>query len=178
MLPANVPHAALSLSSHFLYGQMFHVQGRARDPTSFALELSAGIKPEESIDRVLTYYGEGLQDPDPRIRSVHIDHMLCNMLIDCMTMRLINRESYATRLIRVLKDHRMFEGSCGLCQYFGFAPQSDEDYWERHPLESERQSSAKSRRLHHARKRGPDTSSSISTPPLSSKGPRISVEPR
>jgi hypothetical protein len=112
MLPANVPHAAFSLSSHFLYGQTFHVQGRARDPTTFALELSAGIKLEESIDRVLACYKEGLQDPDPRIRSIHIDYLLCIMSTDRIAMRQINRESYLTRLIAVLRDHKMFEGAC------------------------------------------------------------------
>jgi len=79
MLPANVPHVTFSLSSHFLYGQTFHVRGRARDPITFALELSAGVKPGESIDRVLACYKEGLQDPDPRIHSIHVDYLLCTM---------------------------------------------------------------------------------------------------
>jgi hypothetical protein len=127
MLPANVLHAAFSLSSHFLYGQTFHVQGRARDPTTFALELSACIEPEESIDRVLTCYKEGLQDPDPRIRSIHIDHLLCTIPTDGIAMRQINRELCLTRLIAVLRDHRIFERACGLCQYLSIAPQSDED---------------------------------------------------
>jgi hypothetical protein len=163
MLPANVPHAAFSLSSHFLYGQTFHVQGRARDRTTFALELSAGIKPEESMDRVLACYKEGLQDPDPRIRSIHIDYLLCTMPTDRIAMRQINRESYLTRLIAVLRDHRMFEGACGLCQYLGIAPQSDEDCCERHPLESEQQLSAKRRRLSHTKR----TRSAISDPTYS-----------
>lgn len=49
MLPANVPHAALSLSPHVLYGQTFHVEGRARDPTTFGLELSAGAQSTRSL---------------------------------------------------------------------------------------------------------------------------------
>jgi hypothetical protein len=164
MLPANVPHAALSLSSHFLYGQTFHVQGRARDPTTFALELSAGIKPEESIDRVLACYKEGLQDPDARIRSIHIDYLMCTMSTDRFAMRQINRESYLTRLVTVLRDHRMFEGACELCQYSGFAVQPGEDCWKRHPLESEQQLSAKSQRHIHTKKRGSAVSDQSYTP--------------
>jgi hypothetical protein len=76
MLPANVPHAALSLSPHYLYGQTFHVEGRARDPTTLEVELSARATAFEAIDTVLTYYEEGLRDPDPRIRAIHIDHVV------------------------------------------------------------------------------------------------------
>jgi len=122
MLPANVPHAALSLSSHFLYGQTFHVRGRGRDPTTFALELSAGVKREESIDRVLTCYEEGLEDPNPRIWETHISYLLCTLSSDRISMRQIDKESYATRLIAILRCNRMFEGACELCQYVGIAP--------------------------------------------------------
>ena len=178
MLPANVPHAALSLSSHFLYGQTFHVRGHARDPTTFALELSAGVKPEESIDRVLTCYKEGLQDPDPRIRSIHIDYLLCTISTDRVAMLQINRESYPTRLIAVLRNHMIFEGACGLCQYFGFALQSDKDCWGRHPLESEQQSSSKSRRCFNTEKRRLAFSDTTDTPWKPAKAPRMSVDPR
>ena len=178
MLPANVPHAALSLSSHFLYGQTFHVRGHARDPTTFALELSAGVKPEESIDRVLTCYKEGLQDPDPRIRSFHIDYLLCTISTDRVAMLQINRESYPTRLIAVLRNHMIFEGACGLCQYFGFALQSDKDCWGRHPLESEQQSSSKSRRCFNTEKRRLAFSDTTDTPWKPAKAPRMSVDPR
>jgi hypothetical protein len=178
MLPANVPHAALSLSSHFLYGQTFHVRGRARDPTTFALELSAGVKPEESIDRVLTCYKEGLQDPDARIRNIHIDYLLCTISTDRIAMLQINRESYSTGLITALRNHRIFEGACGLCQYFGVVQQYDEDCWGRHPLGSEQQSSAKSRRCFHTEKRRSTLSDITDTPRKSSKAPRMSVDPR
>jgi hypothetical protein len=73
MLPANVPHAALSLSPHVLYGQTFHVEGRARDPTTFELELSADAQLSDVIDTVPTCYKEGLQDPDPQIRAIYIE---------------------------------------------------------------------------------------------------------
>jgi hypothetical protein len=76
MVPANVPHAALSLSPHYLYGQTFHVKGHARDPTTLGLELSALAKPLEAIVTVLTCYEEGLQDQDPRIRAIHVDHIV------------------------------------------------------------------------------------------------------
>jgi hypothetical protein len=65
LLPADVPHAALSLSPHYLYGRTFHVKGRARDPTALELELNALAKPSEAIDTVLICYEEGLQDPVP-----------------------------------------------------------------------------------------------------------------
>ena len=87
MLPANVPHAALSLSPHILYGQTFHVEGRARDPTTFELELSAGAKPSDAIDTVLTCYEEGLQDPDPRTRAIYVDHIVCTMSMERVAMR-------------------------------------------------------------------------------------------
>jgi len=87
MLPANTPHAALSLSPHILYGQTFHVEGRARDPTTFELELSAGAKPSDAIDTVLTCYEEGLQDPDPRTRAIYVDHIVCTMSMERVAMR-------------------------------------------------------------------------------------------
>jgi hypothetical protein len=83
MLPANVPHAALSLSSHLLYSQTFHVEGRARDPMTFGLELSARAKPAEAIHTVLTCYEGGLQDPDPRIRTIHINHIIRTKIHNC-----------------------------------------------------------------------------------------------
>ena len=60
MLLANVPHAALSLTSHMLYGQTFYMRDCAGDPTTFGLELSARMKPETAIERVLDCYKEGL----------------------------------------------------------------------------------------------------------------------
>jgi len=178
MLPANVPHVTFSLSSHSLYGQTFHVQGRAKDPTTFALELSAGIKPEESIDRVVACYKEGLQDPDPRIRSIHIDYLLCTMSTDRIAMRQINRESYLTRLVAVLREDMIFEGACGLCQYLGIVTQPDEDCWERHPLECEQRMSAKSRRCFHTKRTRSAIPDPTLTPHMLQKAPRMSVDPR
>jgi hypothetical protein len=87
MLPANVPHTALSLTSYMLYGQTFYVRDRAGDPTTFGLELSTRIKPEKAIERVLDCYKEGLRDPNPRIRHIHIDRLLCTMLAEQIIMR-------------------------------------------------------------------------------------------
>jgi hypothetical protein len=53
ILPANLPHAALSLSPHHLYSQTFHIKGRARDPTTYELELRAFTKPLEAMGTVL-----------------------------------------------------------------------------------------------------------------------------
>jgi hypothetical protein len=93
MLPANVPHAALSLTSHMLYGQTFHIRDRAGDPTTFELEISACTTPEQAIERVLACYKEGLRDPDPHIRGIHIDRLLCTMPAERIVMRQVGRES-------------------------------------------------------------------------------------
>lgn len=136
MMPANLPHATLSLAPHFLYGQTFHVEGCARDPTSFGLELSAGSKPVEAIDAVLTSYKEGLQDADPRIRAIYIDRILCTMSAELIVMRHVRREPYFSRVVEVLRDNRKFKGVCGLCQHFRLAPGANEDCWELHNPDS------------------------------------------
>jgi hypothetical protein len=53
MLLANVPYAALPLTSYMLYGQTFHVRDRARDPIVYGLEPSARTKPEKTIERLV-----------------------------------------------------------------------------------------------------------------------------
>jgi hypothetical protein len=137
MLPANVPHAALSLSSHVLYGQTFHVEGRARDPTTFELELSAGAKPSDAIDTVLTCYEEGLQDPDPQIRAIYIDHIVCTMSAERDFMRQASKETYISRVLEVVKEYRKFQGLCGLCDYLGLSSCTSEDCWTLHDIEDE-----------------------------------------
>jgi hypothetical protein len=151
MLPANVPHAALSLSPHVLYGQTFHVEGRARDPTTFELELSAGAKPSDAIDTVLTCYEEGLQDPDPQIRAIYIDHIVCNMSAERDFMRQASKEPYISRVVEVLREHRKFQGVCGLCNYLGLRSRASEDCWELHDVESEQPLPVPNRR-HRPRK--------------------------
>jgi hypothetical protein len=154
MLPANVPHAALSLSPHGLYGQTFHVEGRARDPTTFELELSAGAKPSDAIETVLTCYEEGLQDPDPQIRAIYIDHIVCTMSAERDSMRQASEEPYIRMVVEVLKEYRNFQGVCGLCNYLGLRLRVCEDCWELHDVESEQPLSVTSRRrLPRKRKR-------------------------
>jgi hypothetical protein len=152
MLPANVPHAALSLSPHILYGQTFHVEGRARDPTTFELELSAGAKPSDAIDTVLNCYEEGLQDPDPQIRAIYIEHIVCTMSAERDSMRQASKEPYLSRVVKVLKEHRKFQGVCGLCSYFRLRSRVSEDCWVLHNLKSEQPLSVANRR-HLPRKR-------------------------
>ena len=137
VLPANVPHAALSLTSHMLYGQTFRVQDRAGDPTTFGLELSARATPQTAIETVLTCYKEGLQDPDARIRSIHIDRLLCTMSAEQVIMRQVGREPFFGRLMETLICGRIYEGSCGLCEHFGFTPLYDRDCWGLHPMGGE-----------------------------------------
>ena len=146
MLPANTPHAALSLSPHILYGQTFHVKSRARDPTTFDLELSAGAKPSHAIDTVLTCYEEGLQDPDPRIRAIYIDHIVCTMSMERVAMRKASKEAYIDRVVEVLREHREFQGVCGLCGYFGLEPSISEDCWGLHDVANEQLLSPTNRR--------------------------------
>ena len=137
MLPANVPHAALSLSPHVLYGQTFHVEDRTRDPTTFELELNAGAKPSDAIDTVLTCYEEGLQDPDPRIRAIYIDHIVCTMSAERDFMRQAPKKPYISRVVEGLKEHRKFQGVCGLCNYLGLRSCASEDCWTLHDIEDE-----------------------------------------
>jgi len=99
MLPANVPHAALSLSPHILYGQTFHIESRARDPTTFELELSAGANPSDAIETVLTCYEEGLHDPDPQIRAIYVDHIVCTMQMERVAMRKASKQAYIDRVV-------------------------------------------------------------------------------
>jgi hypothetical protein len=154
MLPANVPHAALSLSPHILYGQTFHVEGRAHDPTTFELELSAGAKPSDAIDTVLVRYEEGLKDPDPQIRATYIDHIVCTMSAERDFMRKASKEPYIGRVVEVLKEHRNFQGVCGLCNYLGLRSRVSEDCWKLHDVESEQPLSVTNRkRLPRKRKR-------------------------
>jgi hypothetical protein len=135
ILPANVPHATLSLSPHYLYGQTFHVEGRARDPTTLELELSARANPLEAIDTVLTCYEEGLRDPDPRIRAIHIDHVVRTMSLEKTAPHQAHTESYVNKVVEVLRRNRKFNGVCGLCEHFRLSPQSDIDCWSVHDLE-------------------------------------------
>jgi hypothetical protein len=129
------------------------VRDRAEDPTTFGLELSARMKPEKAIERVLDCYKEGLRDPDSRIRHIHIDRLLCTMSAKQIIMRQFVRESYMARLIDTLEDGRMFEGSCGLCEHFGSTPQHDGDCWKSHPIKSEQHTTATSRRHFRVRKK-------------------------
>jgi hypothetical protein len=137
ILPANVPHAALSLSPHYLYGQTFHVEGRARDPTTLQLELSARANPLEAIDTVLKCYEEGLRDPDPRIRAIHIDHVVRTVSSEKTAMRQAHTESYVSKVVEVIRKNRKFKGVCGLCEHFRLSPQSEIDCWSMHDLEGE-----------------------------------------
>lgn len=134
MLPANVPHAALSLSSHYLYSQTFHVRSRARDPTTFELELSARVKPAEAVQTVLTCYEEGLQDADARVRTIHLNHALYTLMRDYTSVRRMYSQSYVQKILKVLRANREFDGVCGLCQHFGLISRRDEDCWKLHSV--------------------------------------------
>jgi hypothetical protein len=137
MLPANLPHAALSLSPRCLHGQTFHFEGRARDPTTLESELSALTKPPKAFDTVFTCYEEGLQDPDAQIRAIHIDHIVRTILSEKATLRQAHPESYFSKVVDVLRKNRKHKGVCGLCQHFKLSPRSDTDRWSMHDLEGE-----------------------------------------
>jgi hypothetical protein len=137
MLPANVPHAALSLSPHYLYGQTFHVEGRARDPITLELELNALTKPPEAVDTVLTCYEEGLHDPDAQICAIHIDRIVHTISSGNTALRQAHSESYVSKVVDVLRRNRKYKDVCGLCEHFKLSPQSDTDCWSMHDLEGE-----------------------------------------
>jgi hypothetical protein len=135
MLPANVPHAALSLSPHYLYGQTFHVKGRARDPTTLGLEPSALVKPLEAIVTVLTCYEEGLQDPDPRIGAIHVDQIVRTLSLEKTALRQAYAELYTSKVIEVLKVDGNFNGACGICRYLRLELQPSMDCWVMHDFD-------------------------------------------
>jgi hypothetical protein len=137
MLPANVPHAALSLSPHHFYGQTFHVEGCARDLTTIELELSAFVKPSEAIDTVLTCYEEVLQDPDARIGAIHIDHIVRTISSEKATLRQAHPVSYVSKELDVLRKNRRYKSVCKPCEHFKLSPQSDTDCWSMHDLKGE-----------------------------------------
>jgi hypothetical protein len=122
MLPANVPHAALSLLLHDLYGQTFYIKDRARDPTTLELELSALVQPSEAIVTILTCYQEGLQDPDPRFRAVHVDHIVRTISSEKAALRQAHTELYVSKVVKVLSRNRKYNGMCGLCEHFRLSP--------------------------------------------------------
>jgi hypothetical protein len=98
-------------------------------------------------------YKEGLRDPDPRIRHIHIDRLLCTMSAEQVIMRQVGRESYMGRLIDTLEDGSVFEGSYGLCEHFDSTPQYDRDYRKSHPINSGQHTTATSRRHFQVRKK-------------------------
>jgi hypothetical protein len=134
MLPANIQHAALSLSPYYLYGQTFNVKGRARDPTTLGLELSALVKPSKTIDAVLTCYEEGLQDLDRGIRAIHVDHIVRTISSEKTALRQAHTELYISKVIEVSKANRKFKGVCGRCRYLGLESQPSMDYWAMHDI--------------------------------------------
>ena len=116
MLPANVPHAALSLSTYHLHDQTFHVKGRARGPTTLELELTALAKPSAAITMVLTCYEEGLQDPDARVRATHMDHVVRTISSEKTALRQAHTELYISKAIEILKANRKFNRVYGTCR--------------------------------------------------------------
>lgn len=135
LLPANVPHAVISLSTSMLYGHSFTVQDRADDPTSFALEISAGVKPSEAIQIVARCYEGGLKNTDPRIRMIHAKHLCSTMLADRMVMRKLANDAYINRIIDVGRSCSEFRGTCTFCILAGVQRNKDQDCWEEHGLE-------------------------------------------
>jgi hypothetical protein len=114
MLPANVPHAALSSSLHDLYRQTFYIKDRVRDPTTLELELSALVKPSEAIVTILTCYEEGLQDPGLGVRAVHVDHVVRTISSEKAALRQAHTELYVSKVVKVLSRNRKYNGMCAI----------------------------------------------------------------
>jgi len=134
MLPAIVPHAALSLSPHYSYGQTIHVKGRAGILTTLKLELSARAKPLEAAGTVLTSYKEGLQDADPRIRAIHIDRIVRIISSEKAVKCQAHRESHVSKIVEILRKRRNFKSLCRVCEPLGFLLQFGIDCWIMHDL--------------------------------------------
>jgi hypothetical protein len=114
ILPANVPHAALSSSIRHLYGQTFHVEGRSRDRTTLELELSALVKPSEAIVTILTCYEEGLKGPGPGVRAVHVSHIVRTISSEKAGPRQARTELYVSKAVKVLSRNRKYNGMCAI----------------------------------------------------------------
>lgn len=141
LLPANVPHAVITLRSSILYGSAFSVQGRANDPTSFALEFSAGVKPQRAIELVAGCYEEGLLDPNFQVRMIHIKHLYSTILKDRMIMRKFGKGAYVNRVIEIARNCGKFEGRCTFCLFAGIERDLEGDCWPEHGLDHLRDAS-------------------------------------
>jgi hypothetical protein len=89
------------------------------------LEPSALTKPSEANGTVLTCYEEGLQDADPRIRAIHIDHIVRTISSEKTVLCQAHTESHFSNVVGVLRKYRKFKGVCGVCEHLGLLLQSD-----------------------------------------------------
>jgi hypothetical protein len=53
-------------------------------------------------------YEEGLWDPDPQIRAIYIDHIVCTMSVERVAMRKAFKEAYISMVVEVLEEHRKY----------------------------------------------------------------------
>jgi hypothetical protein len=105
-----------------------HVEGSVRDSTTIELKSSILVKPLEAIGVVLTCYEEKLRDPDPQIRTIHIDHIVRTVSSLETASRRFNTGSYVGKVVGVLKNHRKLEGMRGLCEHLGPLLRPGTDY--------------------------------------------------
>ena len=118
MLPVNVPHAALSLSPHYLYGQAFHVEGRARYLTTLELKLSARAKPLKALAQCLRAMRKDFVIQIlgfVRFTSIIVFVLYHQRRLSCA----IFTQSYVSKVVEVLRDNSNFEGVCGLHERIG-----------------------------------------------------------
>jgi hypothetical protein len=99
------------------------------------VELSAFAKPLEATGTVLTCYEEGLRDPDPRTRAIHIDHVIHMISSEKIVPNQVPEESYISRVVDVLKANGKFDGICGIFRHLGLEPESSIDCWSLHDFE-------------------------------------------
>jgi hypothetical protein len=94
-------------------------------------------KPLEAIDTVFTCYEERLQDSNPRIRAILIDHVVRTMSSEMTALRKAHTEPYVSKVVEVLRKNWKYKGVCGLCEQSKLPFQSEIDCWSMHDLEGE-----------------------------------------
>jgi hypothetical protein len=93
-------------------------------------------KPLEAMGTVLACYEEGLRDPEPRTRAIHIDHTNHTISSEKLVPNQIPGESYISRVVGVLKANGKFDGMCDICRHLSLEPESSIDCWSLHTFKS------------------------------------------
>jgi hypothetical protein len=159
MLPANLPHAAaLSLSPQHLYSQTFHIKGRARESDYIQVGTQRFCEAIGSNGYGTCLLRGGTPRSKPRIRAIHINHIVHTISSEKIVPNQIPGELYISRVIGVLKANRKFNGMCGECRYLRLKLQPCMDCWTMHDSKDRSLTSVKKREHPHVeRMRSPES---------------------